>query len=220
MKAVFMVSSLVLLACATPARWHQRQPARLVLDDGGAVTSDGRGVYADGTDGVEAYIGTPDNAPEGSFSLRFSRSSSRAFKVALTNPFDTVSSPRRGVLVSDASKTSEIFIRDLLSIPIGTTASRAGHIQLEIEYVDGKASRGYELSFNTQRPHPVAAFSVKRVSETEWTVETGTSPDGDVSALGWASLPKEYPHGNGWTFLGTALFHTPVRMTITTNPTP
>jgi hypothetical protein len=57
-------------------------------------------------------------------------------------------------------------------------------------------------------------------SATQWIVQNQPVSGGDVSSLRWATLPSDYPHGNGWTFLGHAHFHTTVRLTITLHNTP
>jgi hypothetical protein len=56
------------------------------------------------------------------------------------------------------------------------TALRPGHIQLEIRYVNGKASLGYDQSFNTHENDPVALFSVTRTSKSQWVAENASGP--------------------------------------------
>jgi hypothetical protein len=210
--AIFLSASGVVPGQSTQRAQPIPARATLTLDDGLSVTSDGKGAYVDGEAGVVAFIGGDDG---GTFLLRFAAASPRAFNVALTKPADSVATPRRGVLRCDASKSPEILVHDMLSIPVGETASRAGHIQMEIEYANGRASKAYDESFNEHQPDPVARFSVTRTSKSQWIVENASGPDGDVSSLRWASLPPDYPNGGAWTFLGHAHFHTPLRMTIT-----
>jgi hypothetical protein len=192
-------------------------PASLVIDSGRSVTGDGQGAYVNGDRGVLAFVGGPDG---GTFFLRFDAKSPRAFSVALTRQLDSADAPRRGVVRCDAGKTSEIAVHDILSIPVGGTALRPGHIQLEIEYADGKAFKGYDLSFNDHEIDPVPLFSVTRTSATQWIIENQHRSDGDPGSLRWALLPAAYPRGNGWTFLGHAHFQTSVRLVVTLRDAP
>jgi hypothetical protein len=188
--------------------------ASLTLNDSLSLMSDGKGPYVNGMSGVKAIVDTRS----GDFTLSFAPGSPRAFSFSLTKPADSTVAPRRGVVICNASKKSEILVHDLMSIPVGGTALRRGHIQLEIEFVDGKASKGYDESFNEHVNDPVPWFAVTRVSDVRWVVENPKIADGDVSSLRWFSLPAEYPNGAAWTLLGRAHFHTPLRMTISIAP--
>lgn len=141
-------------------------PARLTLDDTLSLVSDGKGPYIDGESGVRATV----NNRNGDFTLRFMPISPRTFSLALTKPVDSTIVPRRGVLVCSASKQAEILVHDLMTIPVGSTALRRGHIQLEIESVDGRPAKGYEERFNEHENDHVPWFAVTHVSNAVWVV--------------------------------------------------
>ena len=198
-----------------PGALSAQTPARIsIADSGRSLTSDGKGPYIPGELGVIAGV---DAAGDFAFSL--ASNSGRAFNLDLSSPVDSANAPYRGVFRCDASEHSDILVHDILSIPVGGTALRNGHIQLEIRYVNGRAPMAYFQSFNTHENDPVALFSVTRTSSSQWVVENARGPDGDVSSFRWYSLPPD-PNRMAWTYLGHAHYHTPLRMTITIAPAP
>ena len=175
-------------------------------DTRSSVFSDGNGAYINGKTGVSAVI---DNV--GDFIMSFASTSTRAFNIDLRNPVDPLNAPASGVQTCNASQQSSISIRDLLTIPVGTTASRRGFIQIQLHFANGSGF-AYTENWN-QADDPVQLFSVTRTSKNQWIVQSANAVDGDVSSYRLYSLPSNYPAG-AWTFVSAAHYHTPIYLTI------
>lgn len=207
-------SILILLAAAalTTQLAQGGKPATTscVVNNTTGVSSDNQGAYTNGKDKVTVEI---DSA--GDFLLAFNSGSGRSLNMNYGNPVDPTNAPFSGVHVVNGASTTNccdaITVRDLLSIPVGTTSLRAGYILVQDVYVDANGIPHVATQTWNQLDGDTDGilFSVTRTASSQWIVQSQNVANGDVS-------PLRFNHNTGtsWVFESAADYHMPISLTI------
>jgi hypothetical protein len=182
-------------------------PTYFTLDNTAGVSSDNQGAYIQGSHGVGAMISSA-----GDFLATFYKGSSRSLTINYSAPVDPSNAPFSGIQVVNFASTSAwdaITVRDILSIPVGTTALRNGYILVQKTYTDPNGVP--HVATQNWNPWDVNGlqYSVTRTASGQWIVESQNVVNGDET-------PLKFSHdtGTSWVFESAAYYHIPIRMTI------
>ncbi len=139
--------------------------------------------------------------------MRFGSSSTRSIKVNFGNPVDPPTSPFTNIRTYSPKTIATFTIKDLNQIPVGGTALVRSWVGLE-QYTDATAVLWtVTLSFNQLNMTGGQFLSAKRVSTTQWVVQSQNIVNGDGGNL-------KYHSGDPWVFRYGYTYHAPIKMTI------
>jgi hypothetical protein len=111
--------------------------------------------------------------------------------------------------VAATSANDAITVRDILSIPVGSTVVRNAFMMVQNPHIDPDGVSHVVTQNWNNVDMPGLFFSVTRTTKDQWIVESQHMMNGDQT-------PLKFFHNTGttWVFESGAEYHVPIRMTI------